>query len=142
MTAPARGFHSGRLHGAPTLLAVSAAAGTRLVEAIAAQDTAAISTCFAADAQFRALTPPGLRERAGAPEVAVLIASWFADSTELELVDSEAKEVGDRVHVAYRFEGVEGQPYIVEQHLFGIVRDGKIERADLLCSGFRPRLAE
>jgi ketosteroid isomerase-like protein len=122
---------------------VSATVGTRLVEAIASQDTAAISMCFAADAQFRALTPPGLRERTGAPEVAALIAGWFADSTELELVDSEAKEVGDRVHVAYRFEGVEeGQSYIVEQHLYGTVRDGKIERADLLCSGFRPRLAE
>jgi hypothetical protein len=122
---------------------VSAAVGTRLVEAIASRDTAAISTCFAAHAQFRALIPRGLRELTGAPEVAVLISSWFADSTELELVDSEAKELGDRVSVAYRFEGVEeGQPYIVEQHLFGIVRDGKIERADLLCSGFRPRLAE
>jgi hypothetical protein len=121
---------------------VSAAVGTRLVEAIASRDTVAISTCFAADAQFRALTPPGLRERTGAPEVAALIAGWFADSTEFELVDSEAKEVGDRVHVAYRFEGVEeGQPYVVEQHVYGKVSDGKIERADLLCSGFRPRLA-
>jgi ketosteroid isomerase-like protein len=122
---------------------VSAAVGTRLVQAIAAQDAAAISTCFAADARFRALIPPGLRERTGAPEVAALIAGWFADSTELELVDSEAKEVGDRVHVAYRFEGVEeGRSYIVEQHLYGTVRDGKIARADLLCSGFRPRPAE
>ena len=121
---------------------MSAAVGTRLVEAIAAQDTAAISMCFAADAQLRALIPPGLRERTGAPEVAALIASWFADSTELELVDSEAKEVGDRVHVAYRFEGVEeGQPYVVEQHLFCTIGGGKISRADLLCSGFRPPAA-
>jgi ketosteroid isomerase-like protein len=121
---------------------VSETVGTRLVKAIASQDTAAISACFAGDAQFRALIPPGLRERTGAPEVAALIAGWFADSTELELVDSETKEVGDRVHVAYRFEGVEeGESYVVEQHLFGSVRDGKIERADLLCSGFRPHLA-
>jgi ketosteroid isomerase-like protein len=122
---------------------VSAAVGTRLVEAIAAQDTAAISTCFADDAEFRALTPSGLRERTGGSETGELIAGWFADSTELGLVDSEANEVGDRVHVAYRFEGVEeGQAYVVEQHLYGEVRDGKIERANLLCSGFRPRLAE
>lgn len=125
---------------APTLSAVSSSAGIRLVEAIASQDSAAISTCFAGDAHLRALIPPGLRERTGATEVAELIARWFADSTELELVDSEATEVGDRVHVAYRFEGIEeGQPYVVEQQLYGTVRDGKIERADLLCSGFRPR---
>jgi ketosteroid isomerase-like protein len=114
--------------------------GARLVAAIASQDTAAISTCFAADAQFRALVTPGLRERTGAPEVAALIGGWFADSTELELVHSGEKDVGGQVHVSYRFEGVEeGQQYVVEQHLYGTVRDGKIERADLLCSGFRPR---
>ena len=117
--------------------------GARLVDAIAAQDTQAISTCFADDARFRALISPGLRERTGGSEVAALIAGWFADSTELALVDSEASEVGDRVHVAYRFEGVEeGEPYVVEQHLYGKVQDGKIAHADLLCSGFRPRLAE
>jgi ketosteroid isomerase-like protein len=117
-----------------------AAVGTRLVEAIAAQDVAAIASCFAADVQFRALVPPGLRERTGAPETASLIAGWFADSTELELVDSETQAVGDRLHVAYRFVGVEeGKPFIVDQHLNGTVRDGKITHADLLCSGFRPR---
>jgi hypothetical protein len=122
---------------------VSENIGARLVEAIAAQDSAAISMCFADDARFRALTPPGLRERSGGSEVAALIAGWFADSTELALVDSAASEVGDRVHVAYRFEGVEeGQPYVVEQQLYGKVQDGKIAHADLLCSGFRPRLVE
>jgi hypothetical protein len=122
------------------LLAVPETVGRRLVEAIAAQDAAGIATCFAADAELRALTPRGLRERAGALETASMIAGWFADSTELDLVESETHEVGDRVHVAYRFEGVEeGHPYVVEQRLYGTVRDGKLERADLLCSGFRPR---
>ena len=122
---------------------MSESIGARLVEAIAAQDTAALATCFADDAQFRALIPPGLRERSGGSDVAALIAGWFADSTELALVDSEATEVGDRVHVAYRFEGVEeGEPYVVEQQLYGKVQHGKIAHADLLCSGFRPRLAE
>jgi hypothetical protein len=50
------------------------------------------------------------------------------------------KEVGDRLHVAYRFEGVEGgEPYVVEQHLFCTLAGGVVEGADLLCSGFRPR---
>lgn len=118
------------------------ALGTRLVEAIAAQDESALATCFTADVEFRALVPPGLRERTGAPDAAALITGWFADSTELDLVASETEEVADRLHVAYRFQGVEeGQPYVVEQHLYGTVRDGSIERADVLCSGFRPRTA-
>ena len=100
--------------------------GTRFVEAVAAQDASAIAACFTPGVTFRALIPPGLRERAGAEEAAALVAGWFADSTEL--------------HVAYRFEGVEeDEPYVVEQHLFCVLARGVIERAHLLCSGFRPR---
>src|SRR4051812_42559273 len=111
--------------------------GTRLVAAIKAQDASAIATCFADDAEFRGLTPPGLRERSGAGETAALIAAWFADSTELDLVDVTTDEVEDRLHIAYRFQGVEdGEPYVVEQHLYCVVEADRIKRADLLCSGF------
>ena len=114
--------------------------GTRLVEAIAAQDEAGIAACFTTTAALRALTTPGLRERSGAAEAAALIAAWFADSTELSLVECATHEVGDRLGVAYRFEGVEeGERYVVEQQLYATLADGMIERADLVCSGFRPR---
>jgi ketosteroid isomerase-like protein len=90
--------------------------------------------------EFRAPTPPGVRERQGADDTAALIAAWFADSATLHLVDSRVETVGDRLHVAYRFEGVEdGEPYVAEQHLYCKLAAGKIARADLLCSGFRPR---
>ena len=112
----------------------------RLVAGIASQDEAAIAACFTEEAHFRALTPPGLRERTGASETAALIAAWFGDSTELDLLDMRADVVGDRSHISFRLAGVEeGESYIVEQHLYCKVKDGKIERADLLCSGFRPR---
>jgi hypothetical protein len=115
----------------------------RLAAGIAAQDQAAIAACFADDAQFRALIPPGLRERSGAFEAGALIAAWFGDSTVLDLVDTRTAQVGDRLHISYRFTGVEeGEPYVVEQHLFCTCRDDRIERADLLCSGFRPRHSE
>jgi SnoaL-like domain len=118
---------------------VTATIGTRFIEAVAAQDESAIAACFAGGAAFRALIPPGLRERAGAEDTAALVAGWFADSTEFELVESQADEIGDRVHVRYRFRGIEdGERYIVEQHLYCVVADDRIERADLLCSGFRP----
>lgn len=114
--------------------------GEQLVRAIARQDPSAIADCFTPEAQFRALIPPGLREREEANETAALIAAWFSDSTDLDLIESELDEVGDRLHLAYRFQGVEeGQPYVVEQHLFCTLKDDKIARADLLCSGFRPR---
>jgi ketosteroid isomerase-like protein len=115
--------------------------GVQLVQAIANQDAQAIADCFSSDTQIRALTPPGIKEREGAADAAALIAAWFRDSTVLDLVDSRTGEVGGRLYVAYRFEGVEdGKPYVVEQHLYGTLSDGKIACADLLCSGFLPRL--
>jgi hypothetical protein len=110
------------------------------VEAVAARDESAVAACFGPGAAFRALIPPGLRARTGANDAAALVVGWFADSTEVELVESRTEEVGDRLHVAYRVEGVEdGEPYVVEQHLFCTLAGGVIEDADLLCSGFRPR---
>jgi hypothetical protein len=49
-----------------------------------------------------------LRERTGADDAAALVAGWFADSTELHLVDSMTEGVADRLLVAYRLEGIEG----------------------------------
>jgi ketosteroid isomerase-like protein len=116
--------------------------GTRFVAAVGAQDEAALAACFAPDVEFRALIPPGLRERAGAAEASSLISQWFGDSTELRLLDSHSDRVADRLHVSYRFAGVEkGEAYVVEQHLYCTVGDGTIMRADLLCSGFRPHVA-
>jgi SnoaL-like domain len=119
---------------------VENALAERLVGGIAAQDETRIASCFAERAEFRALTPNGVRERSGRAEAGGLIARWFGDSTILDLVESRVGEVADRLHVTYRFTGVEeGEPYVVEQHLYCDVRDGLIARADLLCSGFLPR---
>jgi len=110
----------------------------RLVAGIAAQDEAAIASCFAPDAEFRALTPNGFRERSGAAEAGALIAAWFGDSTVIDLEDTRSGEVAGRLHIAYRFTGVEeGEPYVVEQQLYCTVRDGVIQQAELLCSGFQ-----
>jgi hypothetical protein len=115
----------------------------RLVAGIAAQDEAAIASCFAEQAELRALTPHGLRERSGSAEAGGLIARWFGDSTVLDLAESRANDIAGRLHIAYRFTGVEeGEPYVIEQHLYCDVRDGLIDRADLLCSGFLSRPSE
>src|SRR6478736_9922232 len=112
----------------------------RFVAAVAAQDASAIASCFTPGVAFRALIPPGLRERTGAEDAAALVAGWFADSTELHLVESRTEEVGDRLHISYRFEGVEDhEPYVVEQHLFCELDGDVIGRGHLLCSGFRTR---
>ena len=113
--------------------------GRRLVDAISRQDADALALCFAPAAELRALIPPGTRERTGAAESAGLIAGWFGDATELDLEESDVADVGDRLHVAYRFRGVENEePFVVEQQLYCMVEGDAIVRANLLCSGFRP----
>jgi ketosteroid isomerase-like protein len=113
--------------------------GRRFVEAVATRDRTALADCFVSDVLFRALTPPGLRERTSAAAAATLVTQWFGDSTELRLLEAHDYEVGDRRHVSYRIAGIEnGEAYVVEQHLFCVVENGKIARANLLCSGFRP----
>jgi hypothetical protein len=110
----------------------------RLVAGIAAQHDAAIAACFAEDAELTALTPNGLRERSGRHEAGALIASWFGDATVLQVDAADDAEIADRLHIRYRFTGVEnGEPFVVEQQLYCDLRDGLIGRAQLLCSGFQ-----
>src|SRR5207249_9499328 len=91
--------------------------GATFVQAIANLDPSALAACFADEAQFRALIPGGIRERAGASDSASLIMSWFADSTELHIEEWSAQDIGDRFHIWYRVVGIEEeQPYVVEQH--------------------------
>jgi hypothetical protein len=58
---------------------VAGSIGTQFVEAIAAQNESALAACFKPDVEFRALIPPGLRERVGAEDAAAVVAGWFAD---------------------------------------------------------------
>ena len=116
--------------------------GRRFVEAVATQDRTALADCFVSDVLFRALTPPGLRERTSAAEAATLVTQWFGDSTELRVLETQDYEIGDRRHVSYRLAGIEnGEAFVVEQHLFCVVENDRIARANLLCSGFRPPTA-
>src|SRR5207248_670785 len=118
---------------------VSEELGARVVQAISEKDAAALESCFAPDISFRALVPPGVRERTGAGEVTALISAWFATADPLELLGSSADVVGDRLSLSFRFQGVEsGEAFVVEQHWYCDVGDAGIERADLVCSGFRP----
>jgi|SRR5579863_7371154 len=78
-----------------------------LVAGIAKADALAIAECFGAEARLRALIPPGPVERYGAAAAGELIASWFADSDPLVLIERSVERVADRLHVSYRMEGTE-----------------------------------
>jgi hypothetical protein len=114
------------------------ATGAKFLEALRSQDWAELQSCFTVDVQFRALIPPGLREGADAVSAVGYLSRWFGDADELVLVTSALQRVEDRLSISYRFRVHEDQWYVVEQRAYCEVRDGQIERIDLLCSGFHP----
>jgi hypothetical protein len=110
-----------------------------LIEGVLSADAAAIADCFATDARFRALIPPGPVERRGAAAAGEIIARWFADADPLILIDRSVDRVADRLHLAYRLEGTElGNDFTLQQQVYAEVIDGRLNDVILLCSGFRP----
>jgi hypothetical protein len=114
------------------------AVGARFLAAICSQEWEHVRSCFAPDVRFRALIPPGLREGEGAAAAAGYLRRWLGDANPLLLLESEVRRMQDRLAIRYRFRAREDRWYVVEQQMYCDVRDGRIERIDLLCSGFRP----
>ena len=111
-----------------------------LIAALADRDFTQLAGTLSPDARMRALIPPGPVEVSGAEEVAARFASWFGSAEEFDLVGSGSDEVGDRLHVFYRFRARRpGElPTTIEQHLFCTHHNGRVLAFDLVCSGFRP----
>ena len=114
----------------------------RLIDAIAAQDFAAVGRLLAPDARLRALVPPGVRDDEGREAVVARLTLWFGDTRDLSIVESEAEELAGRIRFRYRLRGREEGAWVVqEQSGYVDVRDGTIVAIDLVCSGSRPVLA-
>ncbi|HEV3214936.1 MAG TPA: nuclear transport factor 2 family protein [Vicinamibacterales bacterium] len=114
------------------------AVGERFVNAVHKQAWTELATCFHEQVQFNALIPRGLRTATGRAGATNCLKQWFGDADKLLLLSSNVEQVEDRLHISYRFRAHEDRWYVVEQHAYCTVRDGHIERMDLLCSGFRP----
>ena len=128
-------------HSAAPAVPQFALAGVFL-EGLAAQDFARLGGALAADAQLRALVPPGLREWTGAEAIAGQFARWFGDTEDFELVEATVGEVGGRLHLHWRLrlqaERLGAGWFTVEQQAYADTADGgRIARLDLLCTGYR-----
>jgi hypothetical protein len=110
----------------------------RFISALQQQAWAELAGCFHEQVQFNALIPPGLRTARERGDAANYLKQWFGDADALVLLSSIVEAVEDRWHISYRFRAHEDRWYVVEQHAYCTVRDGQIDRMDLLCSGFRP----
>lgn len=115
--------------------------GNRFAAAVAAKNSAALRAMFADSVDFRALTPKRTWE-AGTPAAVVdevFLGVWFQSSDSMEIVGAAATRVGERHGFSYRLRGINGNGgFVIEQHAYAVVADGKITWMRLLCSGFQP----
>lgn len=114
--------------------------GARLIDAIAAQDFAAMESCFAPSARLRAMVPSTLREEEGPAAIAARFRFWWEGLEQVELVESELEPVADRVRLRYRLRGHDADDgwVTVEQTGYVQTEEDAISILNLVCSGFRP----
>ncbi len=110
------------------------------VDALVARDFSRVEACLDSQVRFRALIPPGLREREGASATARLIRSWYEGIDRLVVLDRGVKPIAHRAHIRYRLRAFypDGDSQVIEQDAFCEVEGGRITAMDLVCSGFLP----
>jgi hypothetical protein len=113
------------------------------LQGLADQDFDALVGTLATDARLRALVPKGLREWTGGEEIAGQFARWFGDTGDFELVEATLGEVGGRLQLRWRLrlraERLGAGWFTVEQQAYADAgEDGRIDRLDLVCTGYRP----
>jgi hypothetical protein len=114
------------------------AVGVRFLAGMCSQDWEQVASCFTATVRFRALIPSGLCEGEDAAAATGYLRQWLGDADQLLLLDSDVRGMQDRLAIRYRLRAHEGRWHVGEQQVYCDVRDGQIDRMDLLCSGFRP----
>ena len=64
---------------------------------------------------------------------------WFDEATNFQVEASRVAMVGRKLGIFYRFRLQKPAGwYTIEQQLYCILRDGLVEKLNLLCSGFQP----
>ncbi len=112
--------------------------GTEFVRALSERNWDGLRSLLQPSVRFRALIPPGLREASSDVEASGHFRQWFSKADAFELMEFTVESLLDRVRIAYQFRLHEDRWYRIEQQAFCVVTGDKIEKMDLLCSGFRP----
>ncbi len=107
--------------------------------ALESQDFHRMEACFHPDIHFRALVPAGVREVVGPQEAVDWLQKWFGKADAFALMKAEVDSIANRWRIAYRIrlQRMDGWR-VIEQQAFCTVKQGCIERMDVLCSGFLP----
>ena len=116
--------------------------GESFIHALAAQDFKSLELLYQPAAHFRAVVPSEEMQGKTAGEAAGLFRDWFGSYDSVQILQSTAIPVFDRLYLSYRlrFHDSKDGWQVVEQHAFCIVQEDRIVDMWLICSGFRPDL--
>jgi TusA-related sulfurtransferase len=119
-------------HSAPSF-------GESFIHALAAQDFGSLELLYKPAARFRAIVPSGEYQGETAGEAAAVLRDWFGSFDSIQILQSTAKPVFDRLYLSYqlRFHDREDGWQVAEQHAYCTVKEDRIVDMWLICSGFR-----
>lgn len=126
------------LHAPPKADATARA----FLDALADRDFAALRGLLADDVWFRILLPGTTVEAHIATETVAAYHEWYGTAAAFEVLYLDHHTMAGREFVAYRFglrpSWAPEQWHVIEQSGYVRVRDGRISRLDLVCTGFHP----
>jgi len=113
--------------------------------ALGRYDFDGLESYLADDVWFRALLPKSMYESKTSRQAADAYRRWYAGAHRFRALDLEYRTIEGREYLRYRFEVLPewapDQWHVVEQAGFCRVKEGRISRLDVVCTGFHP-LAE
>lgn len=114
--------------------------GQSFLELLAALDFERLESLFAPKVRFRALLPPRTCEENTAAAATGWLRRWFGAADTLEVLQSNAGQVFDRLYLRYRLRSHDATNgwRVIEQQAYCDLNEGHIVDMWLLCSGFRP----
>lgn len=114
----------------------------RFLEALRRYDFDELEACLAPDVWFRALLPKSLHESNTSEEAADAYRSWYSSMRRFELLAAEHYTLAGREYLRYRFlvlpPWAPEQWHVIEQAGFCRLKQGRISRLDIVCTGFHP----
>lgn len=112
------------------------------LDTLAGRDFVALRDLFAEDVWFRILLPRQTVEAHTAERTIAALYQWYGTANAFEVHHLDHHTMAGREFVAYRFhlrpEWAPGQWHLIEQSGYVRIRDGRIARLDLVCTGFHP----
>ena len=115
---------------------------TEFLEALGRRDFEELEMLFAPNAWFRALLPRRLHESTRATDAIEAFRGWFEGASDFRVLSVEHHPLANREIFSYRFllrpDWAPEQWHVIEQVGYFRVKEGRISRLDLICTGFHP----